>query len=98
MSINDKLLKSAAAAGGLTPSENFKVVTYTGNSSTQAITGVGFKPDFVWTKVRAGSTSWHFLADSTRGGTEVISSNSNNAEQTRSNHIQSFDSDDNSFQ
>ena len=51
MSIGDKLLKSAAA-GGLTPSENFKVITYTGTGSSNSITGVGFKPDFVWIKNR----------------------------------------------
>ena len=94
MGVSKRLIGAGAtASGALTPSENFKVVTYTGNSSTQAITGVGFKPDFVWTKVRVGSNSWHFLADSTRGGTKVVSTNSSNAEQTRSNHIQSFDSD-----
>ena len=27
---------------------SYKAVTYTGNSSTQSITGVGFKPDLVW--------------------------------------------------
>ena len=50
--INDKLLKGAAAAGGLVPSENFNIVTYTGNGSTQAITGVGFQPDLIWIKGR----------------------------------------------
>ena len=85
MGVSKRLIGAGAtASGALTPSENFKVVTYTGNSSTQAITGVGFKPDFVWTKVRVGSNSWHFLADSTRGGTKVVSTNSSNAEQTRS--------------
>ena len=33
-------------------SEHFNVVLYTGNGSTQSITGVGFKPDFVWVKGR----------------------------------------------
>ena len=74
-------------------SENFNTVLYTGNSGTQAITGVGFKPDFVWTKARNQSGYSHFLTDSTRGGTKVIESNSTAAEITRADNIQSFDSD-----
>ena len=77
MSIGDKLLKSAAA-GGLTPSENFKVVTWTGNGSSQAFSGVGFKPDFVWGKERS-STSSNELQDSTRGATKYLMSNTSNA-------------------
>ena len=88
-------LAFAASLPSTTPTlaDSFNAITYTGNSSTNNITGLGFQPDLVWTKVRTGSNSWHFLADSTRGGTKVISSNSSNAEQTRSNHIQSFNSD-----
>jgi hypothetical protein len=32
------------------PSEYFNTKLYTGNGSTNAITGVGFQPDFVWIK------------------------------------------------
>ena len=32
------------------PSENFNTVIYTGTGGTQAITGVGFQPDWVWIK------------------------------------------------
>ena len=78
MSIGDKLLKSAAA-GGLTPSENFKVITYTGTGSSNSITGVGFKPDFVWIKNR-GSAQSHSLTDSTRGNNLVLQSNETSAE------------------
>ena len=57
------------------PTINFNTVTYTGNvdesssNGSQAITGVGFQPDWVWIKPRtlgyaAGS---HNLTDSVRG-------------------------------
>ena len=39
-------------------SENFKTILYDGTGSAQSITGLGFKPDFVWIKERAGS-AWH---------------------------------------
>ena len=34
---------------------NFSAKLYTGNGSTQSITGVGFKPDWVWIKERASA-------------------------------------------
>ena len=71
--------------------EHFNTKTYTGNGSTQAITGLGFQPDFVWTKPRV--LGGHFLSDSIRGGTQILQSGETNAEATRSNHIQSFDTD-----
>ena len=46
MSIGDKLLKSAAA-GGLTPSENFNTVTYSGNGTADRAITVGFQPDYI---------------------------------------------------
>tara|TARA_Y100000015_G_scaffold21298_1_gene20687 strand:+ start:4242 stop:7550 length:3309 start_codon:yes stop_codon:yes gene_type:complete len=34
------------------PSDDFNVLTYTGNGGTQTITGLSFQPDFVWLKRR----------------------------------------------
>ncbi len=34
------------------PAQYFNTVLYTGNGSTQSITGVGFQPDWVWVKKR----------------------------------------------
>ena len=34
------------------PSDYFNTKLYTGNGSTQSITGVGFQPDWVWIKER----------------------------------------------
>ena len=70
----------------------FKTVIYNGNSGTQAITGLGFKPDWVWIKCRSTAHS-HMLADSTRGVTKYIMSNESTAELTRTDQIQSFDTD-----
>ena len=70
----------------------FNSVLYTGNGSTLAVTGVGFQPDFVWAKLRSQAGS-HSFADVIRGGTKVLRSDLTDAEATRSNHIQSFDSD-----
>ena len=36
------------------PSDDFNVLTYTGNGGTQSITGLSFQPDFVWLKKRNG--------------------------------------------
>jgi len=74
------------------PTIYFNTKLYTGNGSTQSITGVGFQPDWVWIKQRNGA-EWHNLIDSVRGGTKVVYSNETNAEATSSNLITSFDSD-----
>jgi hypothetical protein len=62
-------------------SENFNTVLYTGNGSTNAITGVGFSPDFVWIK-SINDTGSHSIQDTVRGagGTTKLCSNSTNAE------------------
>lgn len=73
-------------------SEYFNTVLYTGNGSTQSITGVGFQPDWVWGKERPNVES-NWLFDSIRGATKQISSNSANAEGTQATMLTSFDSD-----
>ena len=73
-------------------SENFKTILYDGTGSAQSITGVGFKPDLVWIKERAGS-AWHSWFDSTRGVGNRISSNSSNAQNLDIQRLSSFDAD-----
>ena len=80
---------------GVVPSDNFNSVLYTGNSSTQAITNVGFAPDFVWIK-RRNSAEDHALYDSVRGTNEQLSSNTSSVQATNSSPylgLTSFDSD-----
>ncbi len=71
----------------------FNTKLYTGNgSSSYAITGVGHQPDFVWIKKRDGTVN-HLLHDSIRGVTKLLVSNTNAAEDTNTNILNSFDSD-----
>jgi len=82
------------------PSDHFNSLTYTGNgASPRSITGVGFRPDLVWTKDRSDSSTqpWH---DVVRGATYAIRSDSNVASQNTPayGYINSFDSDGYTFQ
>tara|TARA_B000000477_G_scaffold124499_1_gene132324 strand:- start:1045 stop:2115 length:1071 start_codon:yes stop_codon:yes gene_type:complete len=73
------------------PSDYFNTKLYTGNGSTQSITGVGFQPDWVWIKSR-GDTSWHRSLDVVRGATKELYQNESSAEATEANGLTSFDS------
>ena len=74
------------------PSAHFNTKIYGGTGSSNALTGVGFQPDFTWIKCR-GHTSSHTLTDAVRGVTKHNSTNNTNAEYTSSTEITSFDSD-----
>jgi len=77
------------------PNLHFNTVLYTGNGSTQSVTGVGFQPDWVWVKERT-STSSHQVADAVRGYNKRVQVNSTAEEQVDSspyNDFKSFDSD-----
>ena len=77
------------------PFKFFNPVLYTGNGSTQSITGVGFQPDWTWIKGRSGTygTSNNKVYDAVRGVTKTLFTNLTNAETTQSNTLTSFDSD-----
>ena len=66
------------------------VVTYTGNGSTQSITGLGFSPDFAWFK-RRDSANNHALFDIVRGSGKFLISSDTGGEGTDSNSLISFD-------
>ena len=70
----------------------FNTKLYTGNGGTNAITGVGFQPDFVWIKDR-DATDWHWWNDAARGATKTLHSNVNNAESTQATSITAFGTD-----
>ena len=75
------------------PNLHFNTVLYTGNgANARGITGVGFKPDFVWNKGR-DDTWQHILTDIVRGATKNLYSDATNAEVTDSTRLQSFNSD-----
>jgi hypothetical protein len=71
--------------------EYFNTVLYTGNGSTQSITGVGFQPDMVWVKDRS-ATQWNNITDVVRGVGKEIFTNATNAEETNGG-ISSFNAD-----
>jgi len=74
------------------PNTYFNIVTYTGNGSTQSITGVNFQPDWVWFKNRTSAYS-HKVYDVVRGVTKELDPDNTNAENTTTDEITSFDSD-----
>jgi hypothetical protein len=69
----------------------FNTVLYTGNGSTQSITGVGFQPDLVWVKSRNDSYN-HANWDIVRGTSNALQTSTTSAEQTIEG-VTSFDSD-----
>ena len=73
------------------PSAHFNTVTYTGNGSTQSISGVGHQPDFTWIKNRSAADS-HQLIDAVRGATKEVSSDDQLAEATNADGLTAFDS------
>ena len=73
-------------------SKNFGVVLFDGNGTTNAVTGLGFKPDLIWGFTRSGGQSKR-LVDSTRGGSSRLYSDSTSSESTGTATISSFDSD-----
>ena len=74
------------------PKDYFNTKLYTGNGSTQSITGVGFQPDWLWIKNRDGANN-HILQDAVRGATKSLESDGTGAETTSSTRVTSFDSD-----
>ena len=82
MSLGKRLI-STDSAGGVVGTDNFNTVLYTGNGSTQPITGVGFQPDLVWNKIRSTAGD-HNLTDSVRGAQKALNSNLTSAEANQS--------------
>ena len=68
------------------------VALYTGNGSTQTISGLGFSPDLVWLKSRSETGRSHSLYDTVRGTTQVLKSDNTDAEVTMSG-LTAFNSD-----
>jgi hypothetical protein len=74
-------------------SDNFNTVLYTGDGATSnAITGVGFQPDFLWIKNRT-SAEYNRSVSVLRGATKFLASNSSTGSTTDTTMVQSFDSD-----
>ena len=78
------------------PQRHFDIKLYTGNSSTQKITGLEFKPDMIWFKSRT-STSTNGIADSVRGRSKLLYPDTNQTEQTSSTTRDLVSFDDGGF-
>jgi hypothetical protein len=75
-------------------SSYFNTVLYTGTGSNLAITGVGFKPDWVWCKSRSSGTEDHTGWDAVRGSTARLSPNTTGAQFVDATQgMQSFNTD-----
>ena len=77
------------------PELYFQVKAYTGNGGTQSITLDGsedMQPDWIWLKDRNNAYS-HQLVDAVRGNTKYLNSDENEAENTATDRVTSFDSD-----
>jgi len=72
--------------------DHFNIKLHTGNGAEQAITGVGFQPDFTWIKKRNG-TAVHYLFDAVRGATYFLNSDQTYTNQDNAQSLKSFDSD-----
>ena len=74
------------------PSLHMNTKLYTGTGASNAITGVGFQPDFTWIKKRNGVEN-HALFDAVRGATKYLKSDEDAAQVTDTNSLSAFDSD-----
>ena len=73
-------------------SEHFNTKLYTGNGSTNAITGVGFQPDMTWIKIRTQSYS-HRIYDAVRGATKYCHPDTTEEQYTTATSLTAFNSD-----
>ena len=74
------------------PTDYFNTKLYTGNASTNAITGIGHQPDMVWLKSRSFAQN-HEMYDAVRTATKRIYPNGSYAEDTNSTGLTAFNSD-----
>jgi hypothetical protein len=70
----------------------FNTILYTGTGASNARTGVGFQPDFVWIKERNGAAD-HGLYDAVRGVQNQLESNTTTAETAEANGLTAFGTD-----
>lgn len=85
---NTQNLPAPAIAQG---NSHFAPLLYTGNGTSQSVTGLNFQPDLVWIKNRTVARS-HQLYDSQRGVQKWLASNLTQAEVTSSTYLTAFNS------
>ena len=73
--------------------DHHNTVLYTGNGADdRSISGVGFKPDWTWLRARSAAYDAE-VYDSNRGATKRLRSRKGEAEATKLNNLQAFESD-----
>ena len=83
--LNSKNLATPVAAEITRPKRHHDTLLYTGNATSgRSISGLEFKPDFIWIKNR-DATYYHNLSDTVRGITRSSNSNASDAEVNYSN-------------
>ncbi len=87
-SLNTASLPQPTIADG---SKYFDTKLYTGNGSTQTISGMNMSPDLIWSKIRS-STGKHRLTDIVRGTANALRSDGTDAEFADTN-VTAFNSD-----
>jgi hypothetical protein len=75
------------------PTDHFNTVLYTGNGTSQSITGIEFAPKFTWIKDRTSAGTAHILFDIIRGATYRLNSNTTNSEFSIVQSLTAFNSD-----
>tara|TARA_Y100000356_G_scaffold65119_1_gene53372 strand:+ start:13738 stop:16140 length:2403 start_codon:yes stop_codon:yes gene_type:complete len=89
VALNAKNLPAVTIPDG---TKYFNTVLFTGNGSTQSVTGVGFQPDWTWIKMRSDGSRGYAMFDSVRGGLERLDTTSGQEGRTNEGNI-SFESD-----
>jgi hypothetical protein len=72
-------------------SDYMDVALYTGNGSTQTISGLGFSPDLIWVKSRSAAYSTT-VYDTVRGAYKSLATAVTNAEGTNTSGLSAFNS------
>lgn len=73
--------------------DNFNTVLYTGNGSSQSITGVGFSPDALWLKERSSTSQNQLFHDTDGGVPKFLQPSTTIAEVQNAAVVSSFDAD-----
>jgi len=78
----------------LLPNKHFDTKLFTGNGSSQTISGLNFAPDWVWIKNRNSSSARsHILTDRIRGATKSLLLPETDVEATQAQDLSAFTSD-----
>ena len=74
------------------PLEHFNTKPYTGNGSSNALTGIGFQTDMIWSKNRSRTSTNHVVSDTVRGIGKGLYPDLSNSE-GNTNYISAIGSD-----